>query len=137
MVELNGSCLCGRVRYSCDGEPLLTGLCHCSHCQKLTGAAFSVNVAVPKDGLRIEGETLKTFNDVGGSGQPVRRLFCGNCGSSLMSYSEATPDLAFIKAGTLKDTSWLFPTMEIWCEAAQPWVEIDRSRTLADRNPPG
>ena len=35
------------------------------------------------------------------------------------------PDLAFIKAGTLDDTSWLEPEMEIWCESAQKWVTFD------------
>ena len=59
------------------------------------------------------------------SGQPVQRLFCGNCGSPIVSYSDGLPGVAFIKAGTLEDTSWLKPTMEIWCETAQPWVPID------------
>ncbi len=46
------------------------------------------------------------------------------------------PELTFIKAGTLDDTSWLRPTMEIWCETAQPWVAIDSSRVRMKRNPP-
>ena len=91
---------------------------------------------MPNGSLRIEGQTLKTFDDVGDSGLPVRRRFCGNCGSPIMSYVEAMPDLEFIKTGTVEDTSWLNPTMEVWCETAQPWLEIDRSRKLADRNPP-
>jgi hypothetical protein len=32
------------------------------------------------------------------------------------------PDLVFIKAGTLDDTSTLAPTMEIFCSSAQPWT---------------
>jgi hypothetical protein len=136
MSKLDGRCLCGSVRYSCDAEPVVTAICHCPHCQKLSGGPFSLSVAVPRDSLRIEGLTLKTFDDFGESGRPVRRLFCGNCGSPIVSYSDAIPDLAFIKAGTLEDTSWLDPTAEIWCETAQPWVEIDQSRELADRNPP-
>ena len=39
-------------------------------------------------------------------------------------------------AGTLENTSWLNPTMEVWCETAQPWIEIDLTREHADRNPP-
>jgi hypothetical protein len=136
MSKLDGSCLCGSIRYDCDAEPILTAICHCPHCQKQTSAPFSIVVAVPKGSLRIEGQTLKTFDDVGESGQPVRRKFCGNCGSPIVSYLEAMPELAFIKAGTLEDTSWLNPTMEVWCQTAQPWVKIDQSRQLADRNPP-
>jgi hypothetical protein len=48
----------------------------------------------------------------------------------------AMPDLAFIKAGTLENTSWLNPTMEVWCETAQPWIDIDGTRQHAERNPP-
>jgi hypothetical protein len=96
-------------------------ICHCPRCQKQSGAPFSLLVAVPKGSLRIEGQTLKTFDDIDDSGLPVRRRFCGNCSSPIMSYVEAMPDLEFIKAGTVEDTSWLNPTMEVWCEAAQPW----------------
>ena len=35
---------------------------------------------------------------------------------------DAMPDLVFIKAGTLDDTSGLAPTMEIFCGSAQPWT---------------
>ena len=93
-------------------------------------------VAVPKDSLTIAGQTLKTFDDVGESGLPVLRRFCGKCGSPIVSHVEAMPDLAFIKAGTLANTSWLNPTMEVWCETAQPWIDIDGTRQHAERNPP-
>ena len=42
-----------------------------------------------------------------------------------MSLGEATPELAFIKAGTLNDRSWLEPQMQVWCDSAQPWVPLD------------
>ena len=66
----------------------------------------------------------------------MRRQFCGKCGSPIVSHLEAMPDLAFIKAGTLENTSWLNPTMEVWCETAQPWIDIDGTRQHAERNPP-
>ena len=44
---------------------------------------------MPKGSLRIEGQTLKTFDDVGESGLPVLRRFCGNCGSPIMTDVEA------------------------------------------------
>ena len=93
-------------------------------------------VAVPKDSLTIAGQTLKTFDDVGESGLPVLRRFCGKCGSPIVSHVEAMPDLALIKAGTLENTSWLNPTMEVWCETAQPWIDIDGTRHHEERNPP-
>jgi hypothetical protein len=43
-------------------------------------------------------------------------------GSPIISEVDAMPGLAFIKAGTLDDTKWLKPTMELFCSSAQPWV---------------
>ncbi len=134
--KLRGGCLCGAVRYGCDAEPLLTGLCHCRHCQKQTGAPFSIVIGVQQGSLRIERGTLGTFMDQGDSGQPVERSFCQRCGSPIRSYCASMPTLEFIKAGTLDDTSWLQPTMEIWCETAQPWLAADATRQRLPRNPP-
>jgi hypothetical protein len=138
MKILSGHCLCGGVTYSSNAEPVLTAICHCSHCQKQTGAPFSCSVAVPEASLKIAGPTLKTYNDVGGSGAPVQRKFCGNCGAQILSHTDAAPGLVFIKVGTLTDTSWINPSLEIWHENAQAWLKGDSRRHLVDRNgPPG
>jgi hypothetical protein len=126
MGQLDGHCLCGGVTYTCDGDTMATLLCHCTDCQRQTGTAFSIVVGVERDSLHIEGETLGTFTTVGeDTHEAVRRQFCSACGSPIVSLPDATPDLAFIKAGTLNDTSVLEPEMEIWCRSAHPYVEFD------------
>src|SRR2546422_6792471 len=39
-----GGCLCGTVRYRVVGNPnpTLTGVCHCTLCQRRTGSAFGI-----------------------------------------------------------------------------------------------
>src|SRR6516162_5107644 len=75
---------------------------------------------------------LKTFNDTGDSGQPVRRNFCPECGSPITSDVAIMPDITFIKAGTLDDTSWLDPKMHVYCDSAQRWTPIpDDSQKFA------
>ena len=39
-----GSCLCGAVRFSIEGEFERFYLCHCSHCRKDTGSAHAANL---------------------------------------------------------------------------------------------
>jgi hypothetical protein len=121
MPEMTGGCLCGRVRYKANAESPITAVCHCKNCQKQAGSAFSIVVVVPETAFSIEG-TTKTFNDKADSGEPVFRIFCPECGSPIISRDPPLPGLIIIKAGTLDDTSWLKPTMEIFCDSAQSWV---------------
>jgi hypothetical protein len=122
-MKIEGGCLCGKVRYSADAEPMFVGVCHCKNCQKQAGSAFSIVVAIPKPALSLQG-TTKTYADRGDSGKAFGRIFCPECGSPILSDVEIMPDVAIIKAGTLDDTSWLKPTMEIYCDSAQPWVSL-------------
>ena len=131
MRDLHGGCLCGQVRYSANVEPAFVAVCHCKHCQKQAGTAFSVVIAVPKSSVSVQGR-LRTFHDVGDSGQPVLRNFCPECGSPITSDVAVMPDVVFIKAGTLDDTSWLDPKMHVYCESAQHWTPIPQgSQTFA------
>ena len=123
MREMTGRCLCGQVRYSATAEPAIVAVCHCKNCQKQTGTAFSVLVGIPKSAISIEG-SLKTFHDTGDSGQAVDRNFCPECGSPIISDVAVMPELRFIKAGTLDDTSWLDPKMHVYCDSAENWTHI-------------
>ena len=123
MRDITGGCLCGRVRYSASVEPLFVGVCHCTNCQKQTGTAFSVLVGIPKAAMSIRGGT-KTFHGVGDSGHAVDRNFCPECGSPIFTAAAVLPEIAFIKAGTLDDTSWLDPKIHIYCSSKEQWSII-------------
>ena len=46
------------------------------------------------------------------------------------------PMMDVIKAGTLDDTSWLQPQLNVWCDSAQPWVQLSDAIPRIPRNPP-
>lgn len=123
MAKMDGGCLCGQVRYSCDAEPFAQAVCHCKNCQKQTATAFSVVLGVPEAALRLTGE-LKTYEDHGDSGNLVYRRFCPNCGSPVLSALAASPGAVFLKAGTLDDTSWLQPKVHVWTKSMQAWETL-------------
>jgi glutathione-dependent formaldehyde-activating enzyme len=64
MGKLDGHCLCGSITYECDAEPIMTGICHCTDCQRSSASAFSIVVGVPRDELTIHGE-MKVFETIG------------------------------------------------------------------------
>ncbi len=125
MPAIQGRCACGKVSYSSSAaEPAFTGLCHCKTCQRASGSAFSVVLAVPDASLTIDG-ALKSFVSQGDSGKSIERQFCPECGSTVVDRAELMPGITMINVGTLDDTSWVKPGMQIYCEAAQPWVSLE------------
>jgi len=126
-MTMTGGCLCGSVRYDVAAEPVVTLICHCTHCQKQSGGAFSVNIGVPAAAVTVQGE-LKTYLDKGDSGRSVVRRFCPECGSPIFSEIAAAPGMLLIKAGSLDDASGVQPAVEYFCDSAQPWVKLEGAR---------
>src|SRR6516165_4308162 len=90
-MKIEGGCLCGKVRYSADAEPTFVGICHCKNCQKGTGTAFSVVVALPTPALTVQG-TLQKLTGRGDSGKATYRRFCPACGSAIIDEAEIMPN---------------------------------------------
>jgi hypothetical protein len=120
-----GRCLCGAVTYELAGDLIATAVCHCDHCQRQGGSAFSVNLIAHESQMTIHGE-LKAYEERGELGDQVyvRRRFCGTCGSPILSEITLSAGIIAVKAGTLDDKSTVNPTVEAWCVDKQPWVAL-------------
>ena len=118
----HGGCLCGAVRYKVQWPPVMVAACHCGNCQKQAGSALSLVAFLKREQLDVTGE-LSTYQDIGASGEPVYRKFCGKCGSPVITETPSAilQGNIFIKAGTLDDCSGLAPTLHFWTNSAQDW----------------
>ena len=91
-MSLTGRCLCGAVSYELAGDLIATAVCHCDHCQRQSGGAFSVNLVAHESQLTVHGD-LATYDDPGtdpsGTVHVLRR-FCGTCGSPIVSAPTST-----------------------------------------------
>ena len=133
---ITGRCLCGGVTYSADAEPVAQAVCHCTDCQRQTGNPFSVIVGVPYAALEVSGDTLATYSTTGEDhGGKTERNFCSACGAPVFSIAAAAPEMAFIKAGSLDDASWLEPAVEVWTRSAQPWTPSFEGTARLERGP--
>ena len=105
-MALTGRCLCGEITYEIEGDLIATAVCHCDHCQRQSGGAFSVNLIVHESQLALSG-TLSTFEDRVEERRAVyvHRRFCGQCGSPIFSALVEPAGVLAVKAGTLDDGS--------------------------------
>jgi hypothetical protein len=110
-------------------------VCHCDHCQRQSGGAFSVNLVTAAENFSHNG-TMKMFGDPGDdpSGTVhVERHFCGNCGSPIISIPTGRREIAIVKSGTLDDKSTVSPDVEVWCENKQSWVIMPELEVSKER----
>lgn len=124
-TQLTGGCLCGAIRYTVDADITELRACHCTHCQKASGAAGSVNAVIPSAAFKIVQGTPRCFSATADSGRTLNRYFCADCGSPVYSQRLATPEMAVLRAGTLDDGGEMKITANIWTKSARPWAYID------------
>ena len=87
-VRLNGSCLCGTVRYRVDDEFVYALICHCSQCRRATGSAFKPFGGIQKEKLALIAgdEAVMRYG-----GEVAHDVHCGKCGSLLYSWFRDSP----------------------------------------------
>ena len=124
-APLTGGCLCGAIRYTISAQLTELRACHCTHCQKASGAGGSVNAAVPSSAFTLTQGTPKRYAGTADSGRTLYRYFCGDCGSPIYSQRATTPETMTVRAGTLDDSSGLKISTNIWTRSARSWDTID------------
>ena len=117
-----GGCQCGHIRYHIDGKPVDLVVCHCTECQRQSGSAFGMSLAVLAKSFQLTQGELSSFQVVCDSGRVKTCTFCPRCGTRIAH--QTNPAGLSVKAGTLDDRSDLVPTAHYWTKSKQPWVII-------------
>lgn len=130
-----GGCLCGKVRFRIEGEPVMSGRCCCQACQKLSGAGNTENIAFPEAAFAIEG-AVADYVWTADSGGVVTSSFCANCGSPLFGKSTTMPGMKMVRAGALDDPALYTPQMMVYAKRRHAWVQHDDQIPAFDMMPP-
>jgi hypothetical protein len=131
----SGGCLCGRVRYRINAEPIVTRVCWCRDCQYFGAGSGTVNAGFPSGAIELEG-SMSDYVSKADSGNIMHRRFCPTCGTPLFSDAEARPHLTYVRAGTLDDPEQVRPAATIWTGSAPSWASIDANLPCVAAQPP-
>ncbi|MGQ0558566.1 MAG: GFA family protein [Sphingosinicella sp.] len=114
----SGRCHCGAIGFEAEGEPAYHAICHCADCRHHAGAPMVAWAAFPAAAVTVRGEP-RTYS----SSEHGRRLFCGDCGTSLFYTNEqALPGLFDIQSATFDDPSELAPAIHVQTAERLPWT---------------
>lgn len=120
-----GGCTCRAVRYRMTTGPVIVHCCHCTWCQRETGASFALNAVVETNRVEVLGtkpEMILTPS-ASGKGQKVHR--CPTCRVAVWSnYTGGGDNMSFIRVGTLDDPKAFPPDVHIFTSSKQPWITL-------------
>ncbi|KAF3392810.1 hypothetical protein F1880_008511 [Penicillium rolfsii] len=111
-----GSCLCRKLEYEYQGDPLTKAPCYCLSCRKISGSTNTLNLLLPEGQFKVIAGSAKHHTQMHESGKQLTVYFCGECGSAIYKTHELFPGMVVILAGTLDDPQGL--------EHAKPMVEL-------------
>lgn len=119
---LNGTCLCGVIKYEIEAKPRFMYQCHCGKCRAASGASAATNIIVDANKFRITAgkESLVAYE----SSPQKFRHFCSRCGSPIYSHGEKTKDVVSVRSGTLKQDPGVRVAYHAFVGSKAPWDDI-------------
>ena len=135
LPTLRGSCLCGAIAYTIRGPFRVVARCHCSMCQKVSGAEYAANATADRSGFALlRGEDrLKAYESSPGE----FREFCGDCGSPLWKRKASDPDAVRIRLENLDDPFTDPVQVRVFTENAQAHTPLPNDGIPAFETLPG
>ncbi len=127
-----GHCRCGQVEMRISAPPMLSMVCHCRGCQRMTGSAFSTSLAIPVNGFSCSG--LDPV--IGGMHAPDQRHhFCPHCMSWI--FTRFPPEMPFVnvRATMLDDCRWYAPFVETMTAERLDFVHLDVAESFEGMPP--
>ncbi len=105
--------------------PMFVHCCHCTYCQRETGASFALNALIESSEIELvsgEPEIVATPTN-SGKAQDIAR--CPTCKVAVWSnYGGRGDVLRFVRVGTLEHAASIRPDIHIFTTTKQPWLSL-------------
>jgi hypothetical protein len=121
-LPLTGGCGCGAVRFEVS-EPLISAVyCHCTRCQRRTGAGAAASARVKPGSFRLVAgeEHVRVWAPEGG----FEKAFCAECGSALFARDPQDHDNMGARLGTFDGDPGIRPSARQFTAYAAVWEPI-------------
>ncbi|MFN0184348.1 MAG: GFA family protein [Aquabacterium sp.] len=120
---LDGGCACGALRYRLLREPMFVHCCHCSRCQRETGAPFAHHALIEHTQFAVLAGTPDFARVPTDSGSVHRVARCPQCHTTLWNeWGARTAVTRYVRVGTLDQPGRCPPQAHIYLRSAQPWA---------------
>ena len=120
IIDVNGGCFCRKITLQAHVLEENVVACHCTDCQKFSGAPFRATLIVDATQVNISGDVCE-YSKIAESGNERLQGFCGNCGSHIYATSPERK-IYNIRAGCLEQHNELVPVRHIFAQSSPDWL---------------
>lgn len=116
-------CSCGGLSVETTNEPKLVLVCHCTECQRRTGAPFSVSAYFHENDVSATGDA-STYERSSDAGRMITANFCPTCGTTVHWRAEFVPELIGVAVGCFTDPDFPAPQRVVHTRRKHAWVVL-------------
>ena len=124
-IHVNGSCHCGKIEIEAKVKFSEVRACHCTDCQKMSGAPLRAIAVAPAEKIKITG-TPKEYIKIGDSGNKRIQAFCPDCGTQLFA-TDINETMYNLRTGFLEQKNLLEPQTHVFTQSSVPWIKTTYS----------
>lgn len=134
-IPYPGRCLCGRVRFQLNAEPLTLYACHCTDCQRRSGGALLLSMWVDRESIETLEGSPPWVSSIASDGRERRNRVCPACQTRLWSEPVDWPRLAILRPTLLLQGGAFTPVAHQFVRSALPWFVFPAGVTCYETAP--
>lgn len=119
-IDVNGNCHCGKINIQAKVRKSEVRACHCTDCQKMSGAPVRAVAIAPTEEIKITGKP-KEYIKKADSGNKRIQAFCPDCGTQLFA-TDMERKLFNLRTGFLEQRNELKPETHVFTSSGLNWM---------------
>ena len=120
-IKVNGKCHCGEIEIEAVVQKCEVRACHCTDCQKMSGAPLRAIAVAPANRTKIKGQP-KEYIKIGDSGNKRIQAFCPECGTQLFA-TDMERRFYNLRTGFLEQRDELKPKTHVFKNSSMRWIK--------------